>query len=90
MKKLPRVTSLAIIGTILLGTVGSAFAAWQPIMTGDCSAEDTDIYAQDGDVVTVAKWNSAMCTIRGIYIALADYGRKETPFVWGSVPRSTI
>lgn len=77
MKKLPRVASLAIIGAILLGTVGSVSAwtnynyATRVTDCGDLISEP--LMASDGDVVTIKKWNTAVCWGQGIWTALADY-----------------
>lgn len=48
------------------------------------------LISDNNDVVTTDKWNKLTCYVWLIGDVLADYGRGETPFIWGSPPTSNI
>lgn len=74
--------------------VSTAFA-WKKYDTTTANAICGDflqepILSENNDVVTTDKWNKLSCYVWGIGNALADFGRLETPFVWGTTNSSVI
>lgn len=75
MKKLPRVISIALIGTFSFAMFGTAFA-WKtftdPTASSICGSgmlegatldSNWDALANDNDVVTTPRWNRMACNI---------------------------
>ena len=89
MKKMPIIASI-LIGAISL-TAFSTTYAWKMYenATADALCGDVlnePIISENNDVVTTDKWNKLACYVWKIGGALADFGRLETPFIWGSPP----
>jgi hypothetical protein len=89
MKKLPRVASIVLIGAIAFTAIGTAFGAWTVAnpTPAICATIDQKIFAQDGDAVTVSKWNNAMCIMTQLFIYITDWPVMRNPaFAWHSNP----